>query len=264
MLIRTIKSMNIRSFNKAQSVRNTSNGVNKRDLRMRTSHRNNVGFNRKEPMLEKNDFNEENLGKDQTIYLSGMKQINPQSVIFDVRKTSSQDPYQIIDVAHIVSDNNTKGRLTISISPGKKDTKWNRDLQMDLDEIKNNGIQVIVCLLEWSEMKALDITEYPKKAQDRGLLFYHLPIRDRFIPQDKEVDALIPIVAQHLIAGQNILVHCRGGLGRAGTICACCLCYFGYDGNTAIDTVRKQRPGAVQNKKQVGCVLQYQHGLTGG
>jgi hypothetical protein len=41
--------------------------------------------------------------------------------------------------------------------PGKKDIRWNRDLQLDLNAIKDNNIQVIVCLLEWSEMKKLVI-----------------------------------------------------------------------------------------------------------
>jgi protein-tyrosine phosphatase len=182
----------------------------------------------------------------------------------DKRITSLQDPYRVIDIAHIVGDPsnpNNKGRLTLSISPGKKDSHWNRDLKLDLAIIKNNGIQVIVCLLEWSEMRMLNITDYPKIVQEDGFIFYHLPIRDGGIPQQKDIDVLVPILIQHLSAGQNVLVHCRAGLGRAGTICACCLGHFGYEGQTAIDTVRAQRHGAVQTRKQEECVINYCNGL---
>ena len=183
----------------------------------------------------------------------------------DRRVNSVQSPYTIVDVAHIVFDPlrpDIKGRLTISIAPGKKDQRWNRDLQLDLDAIKNNGIQVIVCLLQWSEMKMLSITDYPKRAQEQGFLFYHLPIQDRRTPNHKDIDVLVPIIVQHLIAGQNVLVHCRGGLGRAGTICGCCLGHFGYDGVTAIGIVRKQRPGAIQTEQQAACVVKYCREVT--
>jgi protein-tyrosine phosphatase len=183
----------------------------------------------------------------------------------DKRTTSLQDPYRIIDIAHIVSDPSRpeiKGRLSISISPGKKDSKWNRSIQSDLDAIKINGIQVIVCLLEWSELRMLGISDYPRRAQELGFLFYHMPIRDRGTPHQSEINILVPLLVKHLALGQNVLVHCRGGLGRAGTVCACCLGHFGYEGTLAIDTVRKFRPGAIQTTTQAECVIQYCQGLS--
>lgn len=173
------------------------------------------------------------------------------------RKTSDQKPYHIINIAHFKINENVQGRLALSIAPGKKDTRWNRDLKKDLDVIKANGIQVIVCLLEWSEMQKLKITEYPTLAQGYGFVFYHLPIKDMGVPNQKDIDVLIPILIQHLFQGQNILVHCKGGLGRAGTISACCLGHFGYEGLTAINMVRMQRPKAIQTDKQEECVVKY-------
>ncbi|MEO6067396.1 MAG: hypothetical protein ABIQ41_05390, partial [Gemmatimonadales bacterium] len=92
----------------------------------------------------------------------------------DVQVTST--PYTITDISYFVLDNlhpEISGRLAISMCPGKKDKKWNRDLDQDLAVIKENGIQIIVCLLEWSEMKRLQISHYPQRAQDEGFLFYH-------------------------------------------------------------------------------------------
>ena len=182
----------------------------------------------------------------------------------DTRITSQQSPYKIIDIAHIVTNHDNlsiKGRLTISISPGKKDGRWNRDLYSDLRVIKDNDIQIIVCLLEWNEMKMLNIVDYPSIAQENGFLFYHLPIRDRCAPTQNELNSLVPVIINHLVTGQNVLVHCRGGLGRAGAVAACCLGHFGYNSQQAMDTVRSQRPGAIQTRKQESCVIQYCHNL---
>lgn len=185
----------------------------------------------------------------------------------DRRVTSIHDPYRLVNIAHIVLDPqyaNSRGRLSISICPGKKDSRWNRNLPMDLHTIKGDGIEVIVCLLEWSEMRMLNVTDYPKRAQEEGILFYHLPIRDRGVPQQKETNVLVPLIVQQLVAGKHVLVHCRGGLGRAGMICACCLGHFGYTGKDAIDMVRKQRPGAIQTMKQEESVIQYCQTLLTG
>ena len=182
----------------------------------------------------------------------------------DRRKNSFKDPYVAVDIAQItcVSNPEKKGRLCISLAPGKKDHKWNRDLQLDLNDIKKSGIQIIICLLEWSEMMILDIIDYPKRAQENGFIFYLFPIKDRNVPQKKELDVLIPVIIQHLSVGDNVLVHCRGGLGRAGTICACCLGHFGYDGYGAINLVRQRRSGAIQTEKQEQCVRDYCQGLV--
>lgn len=186
-------------------------------------------------------------------------------LVVDSRITSEKSPYTIIDVAHVVVDPQRpeiKGRLSISICPGKKDERWNRNLELDLLAIKNNGIKVIVCMIEWSEMTLLNITEYPRRAQELGFIFYHLPTKDRRAPLDKEVNCIIPIIVQHLSNGDNVLVRCRGGLGRAGTICSCCLTHFGYDGVGAIELVRRQRPGAIQTNSQTQCIMNYERSVN--
>ncbi len=166
--------------------------------------------------------------------------------------------YKIIDILLVKTEMAEKpGKLCLSITPGKIDKYGNRNLTMDLQKIKDDNIKIIVCLLEWSEMFSLNIADYPKRAQAEGFLFYHLPIPDRGAPNQKEVNILIPILIRHLSAGRNVLVHCRGGLGRAGTICACCMAHFGYEWKTAISEVRQKRPGAIQTHKQEECVMQY-------
>jgi ADP-ribosyl-[dinitrogen reductase] hydrolase len=50
--------------------------------------------------------------------------------------------------------------------------------------------------------------------------------------------------------GGRVLVHCRGGLGRAGTIAALMLIERGWSAPQAISDVRAVRPGAIETEEQ--------------
>jgi len=55
----------------------------------------------------------------------------------------------------------------------------------------------------------------------------------------------------HLRAGRSVVVHCKGGLGRAGTVAARMLVEFGGLSPTqAVQTVHAARPGAVETEAQ--------------
>jgi hypothetical protein len=53
-----------------------------------------------------------------------------------------------------------------------------------------------------------------------------------------------------LDAGFDILVHSKGGLGRAGTIAARLLVEAGMRADDAIGLVRLRRPGAIETEEQ--------------
>jgi protein-tyrosine phosphatase len=57
--------------------------------------------------------------------------------------------------------------------------------------------------------------------------------------------------------GLPVLVHCRGGLGRTGTIVACYLVYNGMSDIEAINYVRTIRPGSIELEGQVRTVQQF-------
>ena len=59
-----------------------------------------------------------------------------------------------------------------------------------------------------------------------------------------------PLLKNELLDGKNIIFHCRGGKGRAGTVAAILLIDFGYDKKEAIDLVRSKRVGAIETEKQ--------------
>ena len=59
------------------------------------------------------------------------------------------------------------------------------------------------------------------------------------------------------IVGKNIILHCRGGKGRAGTAAAILLIEFGEDKMNAINIVRNKRKGAIESKTQEDFILSY-------
>lgn len=64
-----------------------------------------------------------------------------------------------------------------------------------------------------------------------------------------------PQLRSILRRGGKVLVHCRGGLGRAGTAAARLLVEFGVAPADAVARVRHTRAGAIETKQQMQYVL---------
>jgi len=99
----------------------------------------------------------------------------------------------------------------------------------------------------------LAITRLGQEVQRRGMEWLHLPIPDVSTP-GPEFEAEWPAVSDHLRSrldtGENILIHCRGGLGRSGMIAARLLAESGVDAEEAIARVRAVRLGAIETWEQ--------------
>ncbi|HVA32773.1 MAG TPA: protein-tyrosine phosphatase family protein, partial [Candidatus Baltobacteraceae bacterium] len=61
-------------------------------------------------------------------------------------------------------------------------------------------------------------------------------------------------LCDRLRKGERVLVHCRGGLGRAGTVAARLLVELGMDPAEAIAAVRRARPNAIETAAQAAYV----------
>ena len=83
--------------------------------------------------------------------------------------------------------------------------------------------------------------------------WFHLPIVDVSVPDERfeqEWDLAGKELRSLLRRRLDVLVHCRGGLGRAGTIAARLLAELGMEPKQAIASVRAVRPGAIENSDQ--------------
>jgi len=150
------------------------------------------------------------------------------------------------------------GRLGITFCPGKKGESvfgaaWDRDLDLDLDAVKGWGAEAVLSLIEGHEFKMLRVPELGEAVKARGIEWLHFPIRDLDTPTDDAMARWVAISAQlhaTLECGGRVLVHCRGGLGRAGTIAALLLVERGGSAPRAISDVRAVRPGAIETEEQ--------------
>ena len=156
----------------------------------------------------------------------------------------------------------TTGRIGMTICPGKKDINlgsfWDRDLVADLEEITWWGASAVVTLMETRELILLQVPHLPGMALKLGLEWHYLPIRDVNVP-DELFEELWEESGQRLrqilSEGGRIVLHCRGGIGRTGTIAARLLVEFGVDPEDALRTVRAARPGAVETPAQEEYVM---------
>ena len=169
-------------------------------------------------------------------------------------RTSLTHPLQIAEVTVPKST----GRIGITFCPGKRQPSaltgaWDRDLGLDLDRIRDWGASTVITLLEPHELTDLAVPDLGREVLARGLRWLHLPITDVSIP-DQRFDAGWrahgPDLLSSLRSGHRLLVHCKGGLGRAGTVAALMLVQLGLSPDAAIASVRAARPGAIETPGQ--------------
>lgn len=176
-------------------------------------------------------------------------------------RTSASHPLRIHEIAIGASG----GLIGITFCPGKtgesfRGWRWERDLATDLDEIARWGASAIVTLIEDHEFELLLVRNLGVEVGARGMEWHHLPIVDVAPPDARFEKGWIttsPKVRGILLAGGKVLIHCRGGLGRAGTVAACLLVELGIAPRDAIARVRRARRGAIETAAQEGYVLGY-------
>jgi protein-tyrosine phosphatase len=153
-----------------------------------------------------------------------------------------------IRVIKIVSANEAGGWVAISLAPGKKTmgtyVHWDRDLETDLNRLKELGVMTLVPFLTDNELKRLKISNLVEAATAYGFTVLRFPFRDGGIPENmaKTVQFVTDVI-ERFYEGERLLMHCNGGLGRAGTMAACVRIALRLDADSeaAIASVRKLR-----------------------
>lgn len=80
-----------------------------------------------------------------------------------------------------------------------------------LDRLKNEGIDAIINL-------CAEFPDLPGIEQEAGFDVYYLPIDDEEVPEIKTMDDALEWIDESIFLGKKVLVHCRHGIGRTGTI----------------------------------------------
>lgn len=169
-------------------------------------------------------------------------------------RTSKTHPLKIAEVQASLQH----GRIGITFCPGKHDLNaatgaWQRDLGLDLDEIKKWGASLILTLVEKEELEQLHVTDLGAGVEARGMEWLHLPIRDASVPSalfEKSWLTHGERIRCLLRDGSHVVVHCKGGQGRAGMIAARLLAELGMAPDEAMRLVRSKREGAIETRAQ--------------
>lgn len=145
---------------------------------------------------------------------------------------------------------------------------WERDLATDLNAIVEWGATDLITLLEPAEFEELSIVQLPCLASELRLCWHGLPIADGHAPDDRFLrpwQQLGPELANGIQQGRRVLVHCKGGLGRAGTVACLLAMETGVveSADAAIAEVRRVRPGAVETAEQEEFLRAWRVGATG-
>ena len=131
---------------------------------------------------------------------------------------------------------------------------------------------MIVCLLNDSELRHLgvQVKEYRAACEKQGIVFYQYPVIEMAPPEDLSSfrGEVIEEIIRHMREGEgNVLVHCRGGVGRAGLVACCVLalmCEFSSH-KKIIEFVRKRRDRrCVESRKQEDFVEKFFKAYGGG
>ena len=173
-------------------------------------------------------------------------------------KTSESHPLRIDPV--IPGDD--FGRIGITLCPGKKDPRgmtgsWARDLGLDLDEVQHWGATAVITLITEQEFDCLQVRGLREEVQNRHMECCHLPIPDGQPPGPDFESAwgtAGEAIRDRLRMGFDVLIHCKGGLGRAGTVAARLLVELGENPDDAMRKVRDARNGAIETREQEGHV----------
>ena len=177
------------------------------------------------------------------------------------KRTSLSDPIIVNWVAQDIAPG--RGKFGITFAPGKRSDSyygkpWDRRLDIDLNRLRAvYGVDVLISLVEDHELDFLKIPDLVVEASKRNIAVIRSPIVDGDIPSGIQALYLANTAKALSMAGLKVVFHCRGGLGRAGTICACSLIGLGKTSEEAIEQTRKYRRGAIENRLQEEFVLQF-------
>lgn len=171
----------------------------------------------------------------------------------------------------------TPGRLGMTFAPGMKATSydgsgWERDVATDLRALRESGADVLVSLMEGFEYgderyRMGGLEAFGEAVEEAGIEFRPFPIVDVDVPrpdQDDEYAGFVAEIISTLKAGKTVVAHCRGGIGRTGTIAASVLVGLGHDPEEAIRIVRKARsPRMLEAPSQEEYVREFAKGYGG-
>jgi len=164
-----------------------------------------------------------------------------------------------------------EGALGLTLCPGKYQPvastgSWDRQLDVDVKALVDMGVSHLISLITDEDMRMLRVEDLPQQVQTSGLTWDHLPFADTTAPTVAWMDQANPVlnrIIDTIPAGAKVVVHCMGGLSRAGTFASLYLWLRGMDMREAIRMVREIRGPHAINTRQVAFLMRVANGHDG-
>lgn len=185
--------------------------------------------------------------------------------------TSVSDPLRVnpVDLSGVPGLAGAPGRLGMTFLLGKHDTgssgrHW-RDLDTDVQRLRDYWkANALVLLVEDHELVETDVTAIADRLNASGVELVRYPIVNDGVPPDPaSFRDLISDMIGRIRTGQHVVVACRGGLGRTGTVVACLLRDCGLSGPEAIALTRRSRHRTIETAAQEAFILAWQSAGSG-
>ncbi|KAF1426087.1 Cyclin-dependent kinase inhibitor 3, partial [Spheniscus magellanicus] len=140
-----------------------------------------------------------------------------------------------------------------------------RNLQKDIEELKNYGTQDIFVLCTRGELLKYRVPNLIDTYQQHGICVHHYPIPDGDAPDIAKCCKILEELRSCLESNRKTIIHCYGGLGRSCLIAACLLLQLSdaVAPQQAIDSLRNLRgSGAIQTIKQYNYLHDFRENLA--
>lgn len=185
-------------------------------------------------------------------------------------KTSVSHPLRVdwMDPDAVPASAGWTGRLGMTFLPGKWSDGYSgrheRDLDLDLDRLREHWrTDTFVLLVEDHELEWCKVPHIEPAMAAHGIELLRFPIVDGGVPTDTGAfGAFLGGIHVRLRAGERVVVACRGGLGRTGTLVGCLLRDAGLSGSAAIDLTRATRSATIENRMQEAFVMAWGLGIS--
>ena len=122
-------------------------------------------------------------------------------------------------------------------------------LSDEMEGLREVGTDVLVSMLTSDETDELDLQGEVEAATEAGLIFLTCPTPDRGVPDTNQFRGLIVELRQALDAGQNVVVHCRMGIGRSSLVAAGILVSEGQTVPEAFEAITTARGMPVRGSR---------------
>jgi protein-tyrosine phosphatase/nicotinamidase-related amidase len=140
-------------------------------------------------------------------------------------------------------------RVGLTLLPGRRDL--GRELASDLESLKEQGVDAVLCLLANDEFAHYGVEDLMGAYAGAGFVALHQPIVDGRVPTHAELARALDFIDAQRAQGKDVLIHCVGGLGRAGTVAAAWRVRHGRTPAQAIADIRATRsPRAIETALQ--------------